>query len=76
MGQMDWQVWKWLDTGEVDFRICACSRPAPDPNAIVRLGFRLFGRREQLAFMHNTLDRMERLTDVALRDRRDPLEKG
>jgi uncharacterized protein (UPF0548 family) len=65
-GQMDWQVWKWLDTGEVEFRIHAYSRRSADPNPILRLGFRLFGRREQLAFLHSTLRRMERLTATAL----------
>jgi uncharacterized protein (UPF0548 family) len=68
MGQMDWQVWKWLDTGQVEFRIHAYSRVAPDRNPIVRLGFRLFGRREQLAFLHSTLERMRRLTETALRE--------
>ena len=65
---MDWQVWKWLDTGQVEFRIHAYSRCAPDRNPIVRLGFRLFGRREQLAFLHSTLVRMRRLTETALRE--------
>lgn len=68
MGEMDWEVWKWLDSGRVEFRIHACSRPAPDPNLVVRLGFRLFGRREQLAFLHSTLRRMARLTETALRE--------
>jgi Domain of unknown function (DUF1990) len=67
MGQMDWQIWKWLDSGKVEFRIHCYSRRAPDPNPILRLGFRLFGRREQLAFLHSTLRRMERLTATALR---------
>ena len=31
-GQMDWQVWKWLDTGEVQFRVHAVSRPASIAN--------------------------------------------
>ena len=68
MGQMDWQVWKWLDTGQVEFRIHAYSRGAPERNPVVRLGFRLFGRREQLAFLHSTLVRMRRLTETALRE--------
>jgi hypothetical protein len=68
-GEMDWQVWKWLDSGEVQFRIHAYSRQAADPNPIVRLGFRLFGRREQLAFFHSTLRRMALLTATALRAR-------
>lgn len=68
MGQMDWQVWKWLDTGEVEFRIQAYSRGSPERNPLVRLGFRIFGRREQLAFLHSTLERMCRLTEIALRE--------
>ena len=66
-GQMDWQVWKRPDTGAVEFRIHAYSRRAPDANPVLRLGFRLFRRREQLAFLHSTLARMERLTAAALR---------
>jgi uncharacterized protein (UPF0548 family) len=65
-GEMDWQVWKWLDSGAVEFRIRAFSRRAPDPHLLLRVGFRLFGRREQLAFLHSTLRRMERLTAAAL----------
>jgi uncharacterized protein (UPF0548 family) len=61
-GQMDWQVWKWVDTGDVEFRIKAYSKPAREGNPIVRLGFRLFGRREQLKFLARTSQRMARLT--------------
>jgi uncharacterized protein (UPF0548 family) len=68
MGQMNWEVWKWLDSGEVEFRIHSYSKLAPDRNPLVRLGFRLFGRREQLAFLHSTLERMRRLTETALRE--------
>jgi uncharacterized protein (UPF0548 family) len=28
MGQMDYEVWKWLDSGDVQFRIHVVSRPA------------------------------------------------
>jgi uncharacterized protein (UPF0548 family) len=61
-GQMDYEVWKWLDSGEVEFRIHAYSRPASIRNPIVRLGFRLFGRGQQLKFARHALRRMERLT--------------
>jgi len=61
-GQMDYEVWKWLDSGEVEFRIHAYSRPASIPNPVVRLGFRLFGRREQLKFARRACERMARLT--------------
>jgi uncharacterized protein (UPF0548 family) len=62
-GQMDWQVWKFPDSGEVLFRISSFSRPARGGNLILRVGFRLFGRREQLRFLRLTADRMARLTE-------------
>ena len=61
-GQMDWQVWKFPDTGEVIFRICSFSRPAGDGNLVKRIGFRVFGRREQLRFLKLTSERMAHLT--------------
>jgi uncharacterized protein (UPF0548 family) len=62
MGQMDYEVRKWLDSGEVEFRIHAYSRPAHIPNPVVRLGFRLFGRRVQRRFARHACARMARLT--------------
>jgi len=67
-GEMAWEVWKWLEAGEVQFRIHAYSRRATDVNPILRLGFRLFGRREQVAFLRSTQRRMVLLTEAALRD--------
>jgi uncharacterized protein (UPF0548 family) len=61
-GQMDWQVWKFLDSGEVVFRIHSFSRRARHGNPLLRLGFRLIGRREQLRFLKLTSERMARLT--------------
>jgi uncharacterized protein (UPF0548 family) len=61
-GQMDYQVWKWLDTGEVEFRIAAVSRRARVGNPLVRIGFALLGRREQLKFYRHTCARMATLT--------------
>ncbi|HEX2024330.1 MAG TPA: DUF1990 family protein [Acidimicrobiales bacterium] len=66
MGQIDYEVWKWLDTGEVEFRISAFSRAAHIPNPIVRLGFRIFGRREQVRFARRACERMASLTAAAL----------
>jgi uncharacterized protein (UPF0548 family) len=66
MGEMAWQVWKLLDTGEVQFRIHAYSRRAPVTNPLIRIGFRLVGRREQLAFLASTQRRMAVLTAIAL----------
>jgi uncharacterized protein (UPF0548 family) len=62
MGQMDYELWKWLDDGRVEFRIHAVSRPAHIPNPIIRLGFRLFGRRVQRRFARHACQRMARLT--------------
>lgn len=66
-GEMAWEVRKWLDSGAVEFVITAYSRRARIRNPLVRLGFMLFGRREQLRFYDITCRRMRRLTEEALR---------
>jgi uncharacterized protein (UPF0548 family) len=66
MGQMDWEVWKWLGDGRVEFRVHAVSRPAPIRNPIVRIGFRLLRGRERRAFLDSTRERMQRFTELAL----------
>ncbi|MCW3067004.1 MAG: hypothetical protein JWN32_4176 [Solirubrobacterales bacterium] len=68
MGQMDFEVWKWLDSGEVEFRIHAFSHPARIANPIIRLGVRLFGRREQVRFARHACRRMAQLTAAELAD--------
>jgi len=68
MGQMDWEVWKWLDDGQVEFRVHAVSRPARIPNPIVRLGFHLLRRREREVFLDSTKRRMRTFTELALAD--------
>jgi uncharacterized protein (UPF0548 family) len=68
MGQMDYEVWKWLDTGRVEFRICAYSRRARTGNPVVRLGFRLLGRRQQVRFARRACARMASLTRAAMDD--------
>jgi uncharacterized protein (UPF0548 family) len=60
-GQMDYQVWKWLDTGEVEFRIHAVAQRAKSRNPVLNLGFRMVGRHEQVQFARNCADRMEQL---------------
>jgi uncharacterized protein (UPF0548 family) len=66
VGRMDYEIRKWLDTGEVEFGIHAFSRVAPIPNPVVRLGFRLLGRRKQKQFARRACKRMRRLTEEAL----------
>jgi len=64
-GEMSWQVLKWLDSGEVAFRVRAQSRPSREANLVQRLGFRLVGRREQLRFYDSCCERVRRLTEEA-----------
>jgi uncharacterized protein (UPF0548 family) len=65
-GQMDWQVWKWLDSGEVQFRVHAVSRPASIPNPVIRVGFWLLRGHERATFLDSTDRRMRSLTELAL----------
>ena len=67
-GEMFWEVHKWLDTGDIEFRIHAYSRRADISNPLTRWGFRLVGRREQLRFARTTCARMRTLTEQAMRE--------
>jgi len=66
MGEMHYEVWKWLDDGDVEFRLRAYSHPAADGPLWLRLGFRLVGRRQQLDFYRNVCRRARRLTESQL----------
>ncbi len=66
MGQMDWEVWKWLDSGEVDFHVHAVFRAAPDPNPVIRIGFRLLRNHERALFLGSTDRRMKEFTELGL----------
>jgi uncharacterized protein (UPF0548 family) len=72
-GQMNYELWKWEETGNVEFRIHAISEMAAIRNPIVRLGFRLFGRREQIRFARVCGERMVRFTTEALEGSRADL---
>ena len=61
-GQMSYEVRKWLDSGAVEFRIAAVSHRARVGNPLVRFGFGLLGRREQLKFYRHTCEVMARRT--------------
>ncbi len=69
MGQMDYEVWKWLDSGEVEFHTCRFSRRSRSGNPIVRLGVRIFGRHQQVKFARHACERMARLTKAGLEER-------
>lgn len=64
-GQRDFEVWKWLDTGEVEFRTHSFSRPA-SRNPLVRVGFFLIGRHKRAEFGRRACERMAELTRAAL----------
>jgi uncharacterized protein (UPF0548 family) len=78
IGQMDWEVWKWPDTGTVEFHVHAVSRRAPIASPIVRLGLHLLRDRERDAFLESTRRRMLAFTELALKDggRGEPLRSA
>jgi uncharacterized protein (UPF0548 family) len=65
-GQMYYEVWKWLDTGDVEFHLRAISRPAGRGPLLLRTGFRLVGRSHQLRFYRQVCRRAKRLTEAQL----------
>jgi hypothetical protein len=71
-GQIDYEVRKWLDNGEVEFRIDAVSRRADAGHALVDLGFLLFGRGKQTEFARSACVRMAKLTQKVLDGGLDP----
>jgi uncharacterized protein (UPF0548 family) len=68
-GEMSWEVWKWLDTGAVEFRIHSYSRLTGAANPFTRLAMRLIGQRERRRYLSSACRRVARLTAEALRGR-------
>ena len=66
MGQMAWEVWKWLDTGEVEFRVHSTARDAHISNPVIRLGYRLVRGRERRIFLESTRRRMRTFVELGL----------
>lgn len=65
-GRMHYELWKWLDSGDVEFRLHAFSRPARTGPLLLRVGFRLFGRTKQLRFYRQIARRAKRLTEAQI----------
>ena len=63
---MHYQVWKWLDTGDVEFRLHAVSKAADTGPRLLRTGFRIVGRFDQLRFYRQICRRIRRLTQAEL----------
>lgn len=76
MGEMEYQVWKWLDTGEVEFRIHVVSKPGVIPNPIIRLGFLVFGRWMQRRFARRALERLDRMVRTQLAEDEPPIPES
>ncbi|HEY5941310.1 MAG TPA: DUF1990 family protein [Solirubrobacterales bacterium] len=74
-GQMHYEIWKWLDTGDVEFHLRAVSRPARSGPFFLRTGFRLVGRPNQLRFYRQICRRMRRLTEAQLETNRAVRER-
>jgi len=64
-GEMSWEVWKWLDTGEVRFRVRSCSRLINSGNPLTTVGVRLFGQRRRDRFLTSAGRRVRQLTAAA-----------
>jgi len=69
-GEMRYELRKWLDNGDVEFRLHAESRPARSGPWLPRTGFRLVGRNQQLRFYRQICRRMRRLTEAQLETER------
>jgi uncharacterized protein (UPF0548 family) len=65
-GQMNYELWKWMDSGGVFFRLHAVSRPARSGPLVTRIGFALFGRPHQLRFYRDICRRARLLTEAQL----------
>jgi uncharacterized protein (UPF0548 family) len=73
-GQMHYELWKWLDSGDVEFHLRAVSQPAARGPLLLRTGFRLFGRTHQLRFYRQVCRRAKRLTEAQLETDRGALQ--
>ena len=65
-GEMSWEVWKWLDTGDVQFRVRSYSRMVGSKNPFTVAGVWLFGQRERRRYLTSACRRMRDLTEQGL----------
>lgn len=61
-GQMQYELIKWADTGDVEIRLHAYSQRSLAPHPIIRLGMRIFGRWMQRRFYDRVVARLQELT--------------
>lgn len=72
-GKLIYEVVKTAHDGTVELRLRAYSRQAPIANPVVRLGFRMFGRRTQLRFYRGVGRRLRASVQAILRGSPPPL---
>jgi uncharacterized protein (UPF0548 family) len=60
-GEITFEIWKFLDSGKVEFRMHAYSKTGLIRNPFYRLGFAIFGRGLQRRFGYTALDRMQKI---------------
>lgn len=60
-GRMSYEVHKHMDTGRVEFVICAASQRSPTLGPVFTAGWWLFGRRTQLRFYRECGERVARI---------------
>jgi uncharacterized protein (UPF0548 family) len=72
-GKLIYEVVKTARDGKVELRLRAYSRQAPIANSVVRLGFRVFGRRTQLRFYRRVGHRLRTSVQASLRGSPPPL---
>ncbi len=65
-GELHYEVWKWLDTGTVEFRLHGFSRVADSGPLLLRMGYRLIGRRNQVDFYRRACRRIAHSTRAQL----------
>ena len=65
-GVMDYEVYKWLADGRVEFRLHARSRPSGEGPWWARVGFRMVGRHEQVRFYFRCCSRIAELVAAEL----------
>ncbi len=71
-GEMWWEVWKWQDTGAVEFHVHSVWRPAQIANPFVRIGSWLLRDHERTHFIASTQRRMRTFVALALGSPDDP----
>lgn len=77
MGQMNYELWKWTDNGDVEFRVHGVWRPGGTRNPFLIVGFRLVGRHQRERFYSAACERMLTLTTARLeRQSEDPVPRG